>query len=201
MTDPQQITAAIRQMHDERTAAWHTEPLPGTLPDSLLGLVEQQHLTNFLLWHEEDRARSPRASDAEIAAVKRNIDRVNQRRNDLTEGIDELLLAEFAPQNSAATLSSETPGMMIDRLSILSLKLFHLREEAERASAGDGLRARNRARHEILTVQREDLAVCFAELLAGAIEGTRRFKLYRQMKMYNDPDLNPAIYNDEANHP
>jgi hypothetical protein len=94
----------------------------------------------------------------------------------------------------AAPLHSETPGMMIDRLSILALKIFHTRQEAERADALAGHAERNRQRLVILEEQRSDLARCLDALWRETLDGTRHFKLYRQMKMYNDPTLNPAIY-------
>jgi hypothetical protein len=104
--------------------------------------------------------------------------------------------------NPAATLHSESPGLMIDRLSILSLKIYHTREEAERPDAPPGHADRNLDRLAILLEQRADLAHCLQELWRETLLGTRRFKLYRQLKMYNDPSLNPAIYrNSEAGKP
>ena len=185
--------AHIRELHRHCTEAWH-RALPAESASTLAGLIEQQHLANFLLWHEEDQARDPRASDADVASVKRSIDRINQRRNDLTEAVDASLLLEFSDQNTAAPLSSETPGMMIDRLSILALKIFHTREEAERDSATELHRACNRERLSVLQEQTEDLLRCVQDLFAAVAGGTRRVKAYRQMKMYNDPELNPSIY-------
>jgi hypothetical protein len=160
-------------------------------------LVTRQHRANFDLWHIEDEARAPGAADTELAAVKRRVDRTNQLRNDLAETLDRTLLAWLEPQglpNPAAELHSESPGLIVDRLSILSLKIFHTREEAERADAPLGHRERNRERLAILVEQRADLANCLEALWQQTLAGTRRFKLYRQLKMYNDPSLNPAIY-------
>jgi hypothetical protein len=95
-------------------------------------------------------------------------------------------------------LHSETPGLMIDRLSILSLKIYHTREEAERSDAPAGHVQRNLERLAILEEQRSDLAACLDALWRETLAGTRRFKLYRQLKMYNDPSLNPAIYRDSV---
>ena len=185
----------IRALHDHLTKKWHAAaPQEADAADSLNGLIEQQHLSNFLLWHEEDRARDPAASDAAIAAVKRSIDRTNQRRNNLTEALDDQLLRELGAQNAEAPLSSETTGMMIDRLSILALKMFHTREEVDRASATDAHRARNRERLAILLSQADDLTQCLDETVAAVRSGAKRVKLYRQLKMYNDPDLNPVLY-------
>jgi hypothetical protein len=129
------------------------------------------------------------------------VDSTNQRRNDLVEELDRALLAWLEPSglpNGAAEVNSESPGLMIDRLSILALKIYHTREEAERADAPQGHAARNRERLAILEEQRADLAACLDALWRETLAGTRRFKLYRQLKMYNDPSLNPAIYRKSA---
>ena len=162
-----------------------------------LGRVAEQHRANFDLWHIEDEARTPGATDAEIAAVKRRIDSTNQRRNDLAEKLDEALmgwLGERKLPNTAAARHSESPGLIIDRLSILALKIYHTREEAERQGAPEGHAARNRERLAILEEQRADLAGCLDEFWKETLAGRLQFKIYRQMKMYNDPALNPAIY-------
>ena len=188
---------AIVQLQDGRTRLWHEAPPEPNQDGSLEGLVEAQHAANFRLWHAEDEARRPSADESAIAAVKREIDRVNQVRNDTTERIDALLLSslrEVALQNASGLQHGETPGMMMDRLSILSLKLFHTQEEMDRAGAPMGHRERNAERFATLKEQREDLARCL-ELLWGQIcAGERYFKHYRQLKMYNDPELNPVLY-------
>jgi hypothetical protein len=169
-----------------------------------LRLVARQHHANFDLWHIEDEARRPGATDAELAAVKRRIDLTNQLRNDLVEDLDKMLLRWLEKRglpNVAAPLHSETPGLIIDRLSILSLKIFHTREEAERSHAPEGHSERNRERLAILEKQRRDLAGCLGDLWKEVLDGKRRFELYRQMKMYNDPSLNPAIYSDTETKP
>ena len=159
-------------------------------------LIGEQHLTNIRLWHEEDEARRPDVSDSVIAAVKRRIDSLNQRRNDLVERIDDALLEclemDERPRDQAP-LHSETPGAIVDRLSILALKIFHMAEEAERRNADADHRARCRARLEILETQRSDLADCLHVLIDDLEAGRRRFRRYRQFKMYNDPATNPAL--------
>ena len=186
----------ITRMQDEMTAALHSTEGKleiETNADGLMALAMAQHRANFELWHEEDKARAPGVSDAEIARVKRAIDVLNQRRNDLVEKMD-VWLIDRLEQNSGAPLHSETPGLMVDRLSILALKMYHTHEEAYRVSATEAHRRRNRERLALLEEQRNDLAGCLDALWAEVLGGTRRFKLYRQMKMYNDPELNPAIY-------
>ena len=160
-------------------------------------LVAEQHLANFELWHAEDDARAPGASDQAVAAVKHRIDQVNQRRNDLSEQCDIYLLnwlSALGLPSAGAELHTESPGLILDRLSILSLKIFHTREEINRLDAPAGHRDRNEQRLSILTEQREDLAVSLDRLWQQILQGQRRFKLYRQLKMYNDPELNPAVY-------
>jgi hypothetical protein len=190
----------ITRMQDEMTSALHETE--GRLEiersaDGLMALAMAQHRANFELWHEEDRARVPAVADAEIVRVKRAIDVLNQRRNDLVEKMD-LWLIERLEQEPVAPLHSETPGLMVDRLSILSLKIYHTREEAHRVSATEEHRQRNVERLALLEEQREDLAGCLDAFWAEVLRGTRRFKLYRQMKMYNDPELNPAVYSQRS---
>ena len=185
---------AILRTHDQANTAWHEARLVEPPADELFAFILRQHHANFDLWHEEDDARSPDASDARITEVKHAIDRLNQQRNDLVEQIDQLLLSFAQPQNEAAPLHSETPGLIIDRLSILALKLYHTAEEAHRASANEQHRARNLTRLAVLEQQRADLAGCLDQLWSQVLTGQRRFKLYKQMKMYNDPELNPVLY-------
>ena len=189
----------IPKLHDRLTAHWHQEAFEiwWPLADGWTSLVARQHLANFELWHTEDEARTPGATDADLARVKRRIDATNQRRNDLSEQMDQMLLDSLAAEDlpsAEAALHSESPGLMIDRLSILALKLFHTGEEMGREDAPEGHASRNRERLAILTEQRDDLAACLVRLWEETLAGTRRFKLYRQLKMYNDPALNPAVY-------
>jgi hypothetical protein len=192
--DPQQIVA----LHDRANLLWHAgETLEPEL-DPFEALILAQHRENFDLWHQEDRARDPLASDATITHVKHAIDALNQRRNDLVEQIDLFLLSHAPGQNESVPLHSETPGLMIDRLSILALKIYHTDEQAHRSDATEAHRARNRDRLALLLEQRGDLARCLGELWTAVLAGQRRFKLYRQMKMYNDPELNPVLYGAQA---
>jgi hypothetical protein len=162
-----------------------------------LKAIGRQHRANFDLWHIEDEARTPGATDAEIAAVKRRIDLTNQLRNDLIEELDCFLLGWLKSRglpDPGAPLHSEPPGMIVDRLSILALKIYHTNEEAERKDAPPGHQARNQERLAILEEQRVGLAGCLDVLWQEVLNRRRSFKVYRQLKMYNDPALNPAIY-------
>jgi hypothetical protein len=197
---------AIIDLQDQRTHGWHQGARDGAQAGQTdwPGLVAAQHGANFDLWHIEDEARAPGATDTELADVKRRVDRTNQRRNDLAEELDRALLGWLAIQglpNPKAALHSESPGWIIDRLSILSLKIYHTREEADRTDAPEGHGRRNRERLGILEEQRADLAGCLDALWRETLQGSRRFKLYRQLKMYNDPSLNPAIYRKQSKEP
>ena len=166
--------ASLVDWQDAAVAEWHrnlgpTESRleePGWAPDAIapgLGAaIGREHLTNVRLWHEEDEARRPDVDDEVIAGVKRRIDRLNQRRNDLIEAIDDALTSALddagVEPRPDSRLHSETPGAIIDRLSILSLKIYHMREQSERRDATSEFRARCAQRVEVLELQRDDLA-------------------------------------------
>jgi hypothetical protein len=190
----------IIELQEEATRRWH-EPAAASelvVAEGLDAMVLAQHRANFDLWHEEDQARDPRATAEQIVEMKRAIDQLNQRRNDLMERIDGALLEAAGEQGPEAPLHSETPGMMIDRLSILELKRFHTAEEIARADGNKQHGQRNRERLTVLTEQRDDLRGALDGLWSEVMSGKRRFKLYRQMKMYNDPELNPVLYSGRA---
>jgi len=167
--------------------------------DALRQAIEDNHRFNCLLWGEEDLARRRNVSDSEIAKNKRAIDGFNQKRNDAIERIDEELLANLLSGVAClpeSRLSSESPGAMIDRLSILSLKIYHMRLQTQRSDAGRNHTETCAAKLGRLIEQRDDLGTCLDRLLVEAVRGEAFFKIYRQFKMYNDPALNPAIYGE-----
>lgn len=189
--------AALTRLQQETVALWHRQEISNPFT-GFEQLVCQQHEFNYRLWHEEDLARSREASDAQIAQVKRNIDRFNQQRNDAIEKLDDWLVAELARRGVQAApdapLNTETPGSAIDRLSILALRLYHMQEQADRADADAEHRAKVLSRLAILHPQHRDLSDSLQQLLDDVFAGRRRLKVYRQFKMYNDPTLNPYLY-------
>ena len=188
---------AITELHRETVERWHHQAVDNPYR-GFLALVCEQHQRNFLLWHEEDQARDPHADDAQIAAVKRRIDRLNQERNDWIERLDEAILKALAAWCVAlrprARLNTETPGSAIDRLSILALRIYHMEEQARRLDVDEAHREKARQKLEILYRQHEDLSRALAELLADIFAGRCEMRVYRQFKMYNDPAYNPYLY-------
>lgn len=187
----------VLDLHASTVALWHREEIRNPY-HGLLQVVCEQHKFNFLLWHEEDIARSPDASDSQMAQVKRAIDRYNQQRNDCIERVDLFLMDCLAQGGVApaadARLNTETPGSAIDRLSILALRIYHLKEQIDRADATAEHRQKAADRLAICQTQRADLAGALAELVADIAAGRKRLKVYRQLKMYNDPTMNPYLY-------
>jgi len=185
----------VVRFHDARLADT-PRPMsgPAHFAEGVWQAIEKNHRFNARLWDEEDLARRRDVPDAEIAANKRNIDRFNQGRNDAVEQVDEALAARIAPKREpGARLHSETPGMMIDRLSILSLKIRAFGEQLKRQDATEEHRAACAAKLHRLKEQREDLRRCLDDLFADCSRGTAWFKVYRQFKMYNDSSLNPHL--------
>ncbi|MHC4179002.1 MAG: DUF4254 domain-containing protein [Planctomycetota bacterium] len=188
---------AITRLHRTTVERWHQHDVDDPY-EGLLQVVCRQHEQNYRLWHQEDIARSPRVADAELAQVKRNIDELNQQRNDLIEQLDDFLIKELATAGikpwPQAQLNTETPGSVIDRLSILALRIYHMQQQAGRSDATEQHRAKATARLEILHEQHADLCRSLAELLEDVFSGRKRLKVYRQFKMYNDPTMNPYLY-------
>ena len=194
---PPVASVEIDRLLAELVARWHSVE-PAHAEDGLLGKVCDLHRFNFLLWHEEDIARAPDVTDARIAAVKRAIDRYNQARNDAIEKVDDWLLEHLAARAivapPGAPAATETPGAAIDRLSILELRRYHMREQAERADATAEHRAKAAGRMEVLDAQRDHLVESLDRLLGEIFAARRPLRVFRQMKMYNDPTMNPYLY-------
>jgi hypothetical protein len=197
LPEPQELVQQIAALHRDTVAAWHASPPQNPYAD-FLGVVCEQHQFNFLLWHEEDIARSPDVADRQIAAVKRSIDRYNQQRNDWIEKIDEalieLLTTEGVLPRESARLNTETPGSAVDRLSIMALRIYHFDEQLARDGIDQVHRANVGQRLDRCRLQHADLCQALAELLEDIWCGRKVLKVYRQMKMYNDPTLNPYLY-------
>ena len=194
---PPERTATIDALLSHLVAHWHDFD-PEHTEDGFRGKVCDLHRFNFLLWHEEDIARSPDVSDGRIAQVKRAIDRYNQARNDAIEKVDDWLIGELARRGvtapAGAPAATETPGAAIDRLSILELRRYHMREQAERRDATPEHVEKVTARMAVLDMQRDHLVESLDRLLGEIFSGQRPLRVFRQMKMYNDPTLNPYLY-------
>ncbi len=186
----------LLQAQQQQVTDWHRQSPTNSFDlESWSSLVAAQNWANYQLWHQEDLARDPEASDSVIAEVKRKIDKLNQQRNDLIEQLDEHLIEHLREvEASEAPLNSETPGSIIDRLSINALKIYHMNEELERSDATQAHREKCYSKLLILREQRSDLAECLRTLEKDLLQGNKRLKVYRQMKMYNDPTLNPVLY-------
>jgi hypothetical protein len=189
--------AEITRLQAELISRWHQRPVDNNYT-GFLGLVCQQLSFNYLLWHEEDIARSPDVPDATIAQVKRAIDRYNQQRNDWIEKLDEWISDELGRRKVTprpdATQNTETAGSCIDRLAILALRVYHLREQGERTDATAEHRASVARKLAIAAAQHQDLSQSAQDLLNDIFAGRKKHKTYRQLKMYNDPTLNPYLY-------
>lgn len=166
----------------------------------LFDLLYAKCYVDAVQWHLEDIIRVPDIDPREAVALKRRIDASNQTRTDMVEQIDSWFLDRFKDVDVAAcaSVNTESPAWAIDRLSILALKIWHMREQAARTDAEPALRDKARARLAILLEQREDLTRSINELLADMAAGRKYMKVYRQMKLYNDPATNPALYGRKA---
>ncbi len=147
-------------------------------------------------WHLEDIIRDPQIDPVEALAIKRRIDRSNQERTDLVELIDSYFLEKFKDVKTFpdATINTESPAWAIDRLSILALKIYHMKIEAERTDTAPEQKERCCAKLAVLMEQKKDLSQAIDMLLDDMQAGRKFMKVYRQMKMYNDPSLNPVLY-------
>lgn len=163
---------------------------------SFENLLYQKNWIDTVQWHLEDIIRDPSINAENALKIKRRIDASNQDRTDLVEKIDDFYwsnLKDIQPKASAR-INTESPAWAIDRLSILSLKIYHMKLEAERENVNSELKSKNSAKFETLKIQYADLSAAIDQLLEDLHSGERIMKVYRQMKMYNDPELNPVLY-------
>lgn len=172
-------------------------PIQNPYPE---GTIENRlYLKNWIdtvQWHYEDIIRDPNIDPAEALVLKRKIDKSNQDRTDLVEQIDDWFLAKYkdVKVEENATINTETPAWAIDRLSILQLKIYHMKEEATREDATSEHREKCRQKLNVLLVQNEDLSQAIEALIQDIALGRKYMKVYKQMKMYNDPSTNPVLY-------
>ena len=178
--------------HDDVDHVFETPFAAGSLD----ALLYEKNMVDTVQWHLEDIIRNPEIDPAEALLIKRRIDRSNQERTDMVEYIDSYLLNKYknivpAPN---ARLNTETPAWAVDRLSILALKIYHMEQETRRTDVADAHRDACRRKLDVLLAQRTDLSQAIEELLADIEAGRKYMKTYKQMKMYNDPALNPVLY-------
>ncbi len=159
-------------------------------------LLYRKNWIDTIQWHLEDIIRDPEIEAGKALEIKRRIDKSNQLRTDIVEKVDDHYLELFskvAPRVEAR-INTESPAWAIDRLSILALKVYHMQIEAGRKNIAKDLLEKNQLKLKVLLTQKKDLTQAIDQLLQDLAEGKRIMKVYRQMKMYNDPELNPVLY-------
>lgn len=163
---------------------------------SFEAILYSKNWVDAVQWHLEDIIRDPEIDPAEALQLKRRIDRSNQVRTDMVEEIDTWYREKYKDVEVLpdAKINTESPAWALDRLSILALKIWHMREQAERTDADADHKARCRAKLDVLLEQRQDLTTAIGQLLDDIAAGRKFMKVYRQMKMYNDPATNPVLY-------
>jgi hypothetical protein len=164
---------------------------------SLEALLYQKNWIDTVQWHLEDLIRNPSIDPSDGMLLKRRIDKSNQERTDTVEKMDDYFLDLFKniTPSSTAPINSETPAWLLDRMSILMLKIYHMEEQTQRKDATQEHINRCKEKLALLKEQKHDMQLAFDELMEDLRTGERRFKVYRQVKMYNDSSLNPVLYN------
>jgi hypothetical protein len=194
VTKPLISSANIAELHRETILSWK-KSTPSIVQVDFLERVEKNHAFNYQLWHAEDRARREDMGSDYVYTAKREIDACNQQRNNCMEAMDNWLFTHLSPADSTyCPVHSETPGMMIDRLSILALKAYHMELQTLRSDVEPAHREACQGKLSIIKQQQQQLYNCLDQLLAEVKEKTRTFRVYHQFKMYNDPTLNPQLY-------
>lgn len=163
---------------------------------TLEAIFYQKNWIDAVQWHLEDIIRDPEIDPIDALALKRRIDKSNQVRTDMVEDIDSWFRDKYEGVKPCgnATINTESPAWALDRLSILALKIWHMREQAERKDASPEHIARSKAKLDVLLEQRTDLTTAIDSLLDDIAAGKKYMKVYRQMKLYNDPATNPVLY-------
>lgn len=169
-------------------------------PDSFEALLYSKNWIDTVQWHLEDIIRLPEINPVEGIQLKRRIDKSNQDRTDMVEKIDDYFLESFKRviPKPGSRINSETPAWLLDRMSILMLKIYHMKEQTERTDASAEHIQRCVLKLNILTEQKSDMRLALDEMIEDIESGNRRFKVYRQMKMYNDASLNPILYGNKS---
>lgn len=191
------------QIFHDSVHAWHIAEREHINPykeDSLEFKLFKKNQIDTIQWHIEDEIRRPDIPDSEIASLKRKIDKLNQERTDTVEWLDDYFLRKFenVSRKSEAKMNSETPAWLVDRMSILELKIFHMGEQVNRKDATDSHRKNCKDKLEILLDQKKDMISCLNDLIDDLNQGKKYIKVYRQMKMYNDANLNPSLYQSKS---
>lgn len=194
--------AQYNQLFDETIKKYHIiddvdQPFENPFDSkSFEHLLYRKNWIDTVQWHYEDIIRLPNIDPAEALVLKRKIDASNQDRTDMVEYIDSYFLEKFknVTVKEGAKINSETPAWAIDRLSILALKIYHMREEATRETASEEHREKCQEKLNVLLEQRVDLSTAIDDLLHDFATGEKYVKVYKQMKMYNDADTNPMLY-------
>lgn len=165
-------------------------------PMTIENILYLKNWIDTVQWHLEDIIRNPEIDPIEALAIKRRIDKSNQDRTDLVERIDSYFLEKYKDTKikQSAVINTESPAWAIDRLSILALKIYHMQIEAERKDADKEHKEACQQKLAVLLEQRTDLSTAIDQLLSDIENGDRYMKVYKQMKMYNDPNLNPVLY-------
>lgn len=163
---------------------------------SLDALLYHKNWIDTVQWHLEDIIRNPEIDPVEALAIKRRIDKSNQDRTDMVEYVDSYMLEKYkdVAVKEDARLNTETPAWAIDRLSILALKIYHMGVETKREDVSEEHRAACQKKLDVLLTQQVDLSRAIEELIEDIEAGRKYMKTYKQMKMYNDPALNPVLY-------
>jgi hypothetical protein len=164
--------------------------------NNLEAILYLKNWIDTVQWHLEDIVRDPKVTNEQIAQIKRRIDKSNQDRTDKVEMLDDWIVDYFkdVKVEKNARLNTESAAWVLDRISILALKIFHMNEQVMRTDVDQEHKDKCRMKLEILLDQKKDLSQSFDELMQDIAEGKKRIKVYRQMKMYNDEKLNPILY-------